>query len=99
MTEGRISATTIRKSLATGMHVHMPHEKNHHAIQAQHKTLTQARYYRVHDELVKTGIGRRAVSKLVALKSSHIHQPQEDLKDTKAVPKLWNREEMEQLRA
>ena len=50
MTEGRISATIIRKSLATGMHVHMPDEKDHLAALAQHKTLTQARYYRVHSE-------------------------------------------------
>ena len=40
VTEGRISATIIRKSLATGMHVHMPDEKDHLAVLAQHKTLT-----------------------------------------------------------
>ena len=98
VTEGRISATIIRKSLATGMHVHMPDEKDHLAALAQHKTQTQARYYRVHDKLVETDLGRRAVSKLVALKSSNIHQPQDDLKDTKAAPKPWKREETEQLK-
>ena len=40
VTEGRISATIIWKSLATGMHVHMPDEKDHLAVLAQHKTLT-----------------------------------------------------------
>jgi len=34
----------------------------------------------------------------VALKLSDIHQPQDELKDTKAAPKLWKREEMEQLK-
>ncbi|CAH3031638.1 unnamed protein product [Pocillopora meandrina] len=29
VTEERISATIIRKSLATGMHIHMPDEKDH----------------------------------------------------------------------
>ena len=88
VTEGRISATIIRKSLATGMHVHMPDEKDHLAALAQHKTLTQARYYRVHDKLVETDLGRRAVSKLVALKSSK----------QSAVPKPWKREETEHLK-
>lgn len=98
VTGGRISATIIRKSLATGMHVHMPDEKEHLAALAQHKTATQARYYRVHDKLVETDLGRRAVSKLVALKSSSIHQPQDDLNDSKQAPKPWKREETEQLK-
>ena len=34
----------------------------------------------------------------MALKLSDIHQPQDELKDTKAAPKLWKREEMEQLK-
>ena len=38
------------------------------------------------------------MSKLVALKSSSIHQPQDDLKDCRAAPKPWKREEMEQLK-
>lgn len=79
-TKGRISATIVRKSLATGIHVHIPDQKDHLAALAQHKTMTQARYYRAHDKLVKTDLGRRAVNKLVALKSSNIHLPQDDLK-------------------
>ena len=98
VTKGRISATIVRKSLATGMHVHMPDQKDHLAALAQHKTTTQARYYRVHDKLVETDLGRRAVNKLVALKSSNIHQPQDDLKETKSAPKPWKREETEQLK-
>ena len=54
-------------------------EKDHLVALAQHMTLTQARYYRVHDKLFETDLGRRAVSQLVALKSSNIHQPQGDL--------------------
>ena len=82
------------------MHICMPNEKEHLAALAQHKTVTQARYYRVHDKLVETDLGRRAVSKLVGLKSSSIHQPhvQDDLKDSKAAPKPWKREETEQLK-
>lgn len=95
---GKISATNITKSLATGMHVHMPDEKDHLAALAKHKTLTQSRYYRVHDELVETDLGRTAVSKLVAQKSRNIHQPQDDLNDVKAAPHLWKREEIEQLK-
>ena len=38
------------------------------------------------------------MSKLVALKSSSIHQPQDDLKDCRAAPKPWKREETEQLK-
>ena len=37
------------------------------------------------------------MSKLVALKSSSIHQPQDDLKDCRAASKPWKREETEQL--
>ena len=83
---------------ATGMHVHMPDEKKHLAALAQHKTLTQSRYYRVHDKLIKNDRGRRAVSKLVALKSSNIHQPEDDLNPAKVAQHLWKREEIEQLR-
>jgi len=81
--EGRISTTIIRQSLATGMHVHMPDEKDHLAALAQHKTLTQSRYYHDNDKLVETDLGRRAVSKLVAPKSSNIHLPQNDLNNAK----------------
>ena len=96
--EGRISATIVRKSLATGMHVHMPDQKDHLAALAQHKTTTQARYYRVHDKFVETDLGRRAVNKLVALKSSNIHQPHDDLNKINAAPKPWKKEETEQLK-
>lgn len=57
------------------------------------KTTTQARYYRLHDKLVETDLGQRGVNKLVALKSSNIHLPQDDVKETKAAPKAWKREE------
>ena len=76
----------------------MPDYKEHLAALAQHKTVTQARYYRVHDKLVETDLGRRAVSKLVALKSSSIHQPQDNFNDSKAAPKPWKREETEHLK-
>ena len=76
----------------------MPDEKEHLAALAQHKTLTQSRSYRVHDKLIETDRGRGAVSKLVALKSSNIHQPQDDLNHAKAAPQLWKREEIEQLK-
>ena len=48
MTEGRTSATILRKSLPTGMHVYMPNEKEHLAALAHHKPQTQAKYYCVH---------------------------------------------------
>lgn len=75
---GRICAMTIRKSLATGMSVHMPDEKDHLAALAQHKTQTQAKYYFVHDKVREADLGCRAVSKLVSLKTASIHQAQED---------------------
>jgi len=80
------------------MQVHTPDEKGHLAAPTQHKILTQARYYRVHDKFVENDLGLRAVSRLVSLKSSNIHVPQNDLKDTKAAPKPWKREETEHLR-
>ena len=96
-TEGRICATTIRKSLATGMHVHMPHEKDHLAALAQHKTQTQARYYRVHDKVKETDLGRRAVNKLVSLKTANIHEAHFDRKE-EIRGKPWSVEETEQLK-
>ena len=95
--EGRICATTIRKSLATGMHVHMPHEKDHLAALAQHKTQTQARYYRVHDKVRETDLGRRAVNKLVSLKTHNIHEAHLDGKE-EITGKPWSVEETEQLK-
>ena len=80
------------------MHVHTPDEKDHLAALAQHKTLTQARYCRVHDKFVQNDLGLMAVSRLVSLKSSNIHLPKNDLKDTKAALKPWEREVTEHMR-
>ena len=62
--KGRICTTTIRKSLATGMHTHMPSQKDHLAALAQHKPQTQANYYRVRNKVSQTDLGRRAVKTL-----------------------------------
>ena len=88
---GKISATTIRKSLATGMHVHMPQERDHFASLAQHKTDTQAKYYRVHDKVVETDLGRRAVKKLVSLQTSEDSQAKKEGE----IPDAWKPEETE----
>ena len=99
VTEGRISATILRKSLATGMHVYMPEEKEHLAALAQHKTQTQANYYRVQDKVRETDLGRRAVSKFVSLNNANIHQAQNEAeRDKPAADKQWTAEETEQLR-
>ena len=66
-TKGRICETIVRKSLATEMHARMPDEQEHLAALAQHKTRTQADYYRVHDKESETDLGRRSVKKLVSL--------------------------------
>ena len=91
---GKISATTIRKSLATGMHVHMPQERDHLAALAQHKTDTQAKYYRVHDKKVETDLGRRAVEKLVSLQTSEDRQAKKEGEISDA----WKPEETEELK-
>ena len=91
---GKISATTIRKSLATGMHVHMPQERDHFASLAQHKTDTQAKYYRVHDKVVETDLGRRAVKKLVSLQTSEDRQAKKEGE----IPDAWKPEETEELK-
>ena len=49
------------------MHARMPDEQEHLATLAQHKTRTQADYYRVHDKESETDLGRRSVKKLVSL--------------------------------
>ena len=93
--KGRICATTIRKSLATGMHTHMPGQKDHLAALAQHKPQTQANYYRVHDKVSQTDLGRRAVKNLVSLKTK------QDLTDTKenvSTPVSWSDKETEELK-
>ena len=91
---GKISATTIRKSLATRMHVHMPQERDHLAALAQHKTDTQAKYYRVHDKVVETDLGRRAVKKLVSLQTSEDSQAKKEGEISDA----WKPEETEELK-
>ena len=65
MRDGRISAKIIRKILATHMYVHLPDDKDHLAALAEHKNLTQVRYYRGHDMLVKSDLGQRALNKLL----------------------------------
>ena len=91
---GKISATTIRKSLATGMHVHMPQERDHLAALAQHKTDTQAKYYRVHDKVVETDLERRAVKKFVSLQTSEDSQAKKEGE----IPDAWKPEETEELK-
>lgn len=49
--KGRVSATTIRKSIASGVHEEMPEEQDKVAALAQHKPETQAKYYRVNDKV------------------------------------------------
>ena len=51
-------ATIIRKSLAIGMHVHMPEERDHLAALSQHKKQTQEKYYRVLDKVIETDLRR-----------------------------------------
>lgn len=93
--KGRICATTIRKSLATGMHTHMPGQKDHLAALAQHKPQTQANYYRVHDKVSQTDLGRRAVKNLVSLKTKQ-DLPEE--KQNVSIPASWTDEETEELK-
>ena len=82
-TKGRVSATVVRKSLATGMHVHLPEEKDHLAALALHKSRTQADYYRVHDKVNEADLGRRAVKKLVSLNTEEIHRQEKPSHRTK----------------
>jgi len=89
-TKGRICATIVRKSLATKMHQQMPDEQEHLAALAQHKTRMQADYYRVHDKVSQTDLGRRAVKKLVSLKPKEIHKKEQE-------PASWTKEEEEKL--
>lgn len=58
--------TTIRESLATGMPIPMLDQKYHLATLAQHKAQTKANYYRIHDKVTATDLGRRAVKKVVS---------------------------------
>lgn len=68
--KGRVSATTIRKSLATGVHKHLPQDKLKLAALAQHKSETQGKYYVVHDKIRDADLGRRAVKKLISMKTN-----------------------------
>ena len=89
-TKGRICATIVRKSLATEMHQQMPDEQENLAALAQHKTRTQADYYRVHDKVSQTDLDRRAVKKLVSLKTTEIQKNEQK-------PTSWTKEEEENL--
>ena len=61
------------------MHARMPDEREHLAALAQHKTRTQVDYYRVHDKVSETDVGRRTVKKLVSLKTTETHGKEEKL--------------------
>ena len=86
---------TIRKSLATGMHTHMPGQKDHLAALAQHKPQTQANYYRVHDKVSQTDLGKLAVKNLVSLKTKQ-DLPEE--KENVSTPASWTEEETEEMK-
>ena len=85
-------ATIIRKSLAIGMHVHMPEERDHLAALSQHKKQTQEKYYRVLDKVIETDLRRRAVKKLVSLQNSEGTQAQDKASDA------WTTEETKELK-
>ena len=74
-TKGRMCATIVRKSLSTDMHACMPDEQEHLATLAQH--MTQADYYRVHEKVSETDLGRRAEKKLVSLKTTDSRERRE----------------------
>lgn len=93
--KGKVCATTIRKSLATGMHVHLPDQKEHLAVLAQHKVQTQANYYRIHDKVNETDLGRRAVKNLVSPKTE---KSEPETKGEMKTPALWTADETEMLR-
>ena len=77
------------------MHTHMPGQKDHLAALAQHKPQTQANYYRVHDKVSQTDLGRRAVKNLVSLKTKQ-DLPEE--KQNVSIPASWTDEETEELK-
>ena len=89
-TKERVCATIVRKSLATEMHQQMPDEQEHLAALAQHKTRTQADYYRVCDKVSQTDLGRRAVKKLVSSKATEIHKKEQESTS-------WTKEDDEKL--
>ena len=55
------------------------HAWKHLAALAQHQTRTQVDYYRVHDKVSETDVGRRTVKKLVSLKTTETHAKEEKL--------------------
>ena len=75
------------------MHVHMPGQRDHLAALAQHKTQTQARYYRVHDKVNETDLGRRAVKKLVSLQTEDVLRTKKENMTSAA----WTMEETQEL--
>ena len=77
------------------MHAHMPDQKDNLAALAQHKPQTQAKYYRVHDKVSETNLGRRAVKNLVSLKTVEVPLPE---KDQVTTPAPWDVEETDDLK-
>ena len=83
-----------------GMHVHKPDQRDHLAALAQHKTQTQARYYRVHDKVNESDLGRRAVKKLVSLQTEDVLRTKKEnmtsaawtMEETQELQKLFQRE-------
>ena len=59
------------------MHARIPDEKEHLAALAQHKKRMQAYYYRLHDKVSETDLSRRALKKLVPLKTSETRERRE----------------------
>ncbi|XP_066021896.1 uncharacterized protein [Pocillopora verrucosa] len=86
---GRISATLIRKSLASGVHVHLPEDQEQLAALAQHKPQTQAQYYRINDKVRETDIGRRAVRKFITMNCAKT--------EVSIIPVEWTEEETSKL--
>ena len=54
----------------------------------------QANYYRVHDKVNETDLGRRAMKSLVSLKIEHVLT---EKKSKKTIPLPWTVEETEEL--
>ena len=61
------------------MHARIPDEQEHLAALAQHMTRTQADYYRVHEKVSETDLGRRAETKQVSLKTTETNAKEEKL--------------------
>ena len=65
------------------------------AALAQHKPQTQANYYRVHDKVSQTDLGKLAVKNLVSLKTKQ-DLPEE--KENVSTPASWTEEETEEMK-